>query len=604
MAGLELPFGCNESSALDKCVENHRSHHIKEIIDPHICKHKCPFALHSAIDMAIKMVSCFDAVSLRRHLLATLSIVLDGIVLAVLFSMYRYEFLLPTPKDELFQKSLPTIGAVIGALVVAVNAMAITELVTAYARSMIVREGLTFAMMDHLHSLANVGIPFALTSLFLLGGLIVLAQGLLPSDHFGDLYNSALASLRDDFPVNSSRNGVTYPSSLMGISGAISSLTQDYVGKITDDPSRAIIASDTFDACVPRMVIDVTCNTSLKEGQWFNMSYYTVRGPAPQGIVGVSLCNGTVCGGARYAPHFAGGVTIVFWDMDETTGNTTVSIYNFGTYVNDWGAQNISCVVGAHEEMVPIRITGGTAVTQLPEMTCPQRSQPSSHFLLNVTRQADMTVIKMQGPDGDLEPMSMVPDGQNRLQAFELALERLVATGATEMYATMYANSSVASQWTGSVPFTYTTMRTRLGLRSRSSLFFAVSPIILVCVLIAGWILVTYRKNPAVVFDPLHPSCAMAAGLNREKLPPELAARANIDRSELDKLPLLLHFGQVADARMGITATTIVNVPHSGLYSLRSRSHPEGAKYASVRNLDASEEGWNAEEYGSLNYRT
>ena len=58
----------------------------------------------------------------------------------------------------------------------------------------------------------------------------------------------------------------------MGISGAISSITSDYVRQITEDADRAVIASDYVDTCVPRMVVNAECNKSLKEGQWFNMS--------------------------------------------------------------------------------------------------------------------------------------------------------------------------------------------------------------------------------------------------------------------------------------------------------------------------------------------
>jgi hypothetical protein len=128
--------------------------------------------------------------------------------------------------------------------------------------------------------------------------------------------------------------------------------------------------------------------------------------------------------------------------------------------------------------MVPVRIRGGAYVEHLPDLSCPQsRPQPSPQFLLNVTRSAlnllfqmdgltfllsrmaDMTLIKLQGQDGRIEPVSSVPLGRNRVDALAFALRNLVAVGATEMYAKMYANCTITNGWNDYVTLYYVTTR-------------------------------------------------------------------------------------------------------------------------------------------------
>lgn len=128
-------------------------------------------------------------------------------------------------------------------------------------------------------------------------------------------------------------------------------------------------------------------------------------------MISVALCHNatnTCSDPPRYAPFYGPGVSIAFWDMDATSGNTTMSLYksvhhpvsgystidttlhSFATYNDtDWGTEALQCSLGARETMVPIRIRGGASVEHLPDLACPQslgRPQPSPHFLLNVTR--------------------------------------------------------------------------------------------------------------------------------------------------------------------------------------------------------------------------
>lgn len=84
-------------------------------------------------------------------------------------------------------------------------------------------------------------------------------------------------------------------------------------------------------------------------------------------------------------------------------------------------------------------------------------------FLLTVpdtpNRMADMTLIKLQGQDGRIEPISSVPPGRDRIDALRYALQNVVALGATEMYATMYKNRTVTDAWADHVPLYYITTR-------------------------------------------------------------------------------------------------------------------------------------------------
>ncbi|KZT67289.1 hypothetical protein DAEQUDRAFT_403616 [Daedalea quercina L-15889] len=159
----------------------------------------------------------------------------------------------------------------------------------------------------------------------------------------------------------------------------------------------------------------------------------------------------------------------------------------------------------------------------------------------------DMSLIKMQGVDGVLEPISYVPNGTDRVYALQTALERMVATGATEMYATIDGNSSV--HWAQTVEYTYTTSRTRLGSAAGRSLGFITGPVVLTALIFIGWLLVGFDRNGDVCFNPLSPSNVAAA-----------ATRTNVDldtasgQRQLDRLPLLLKYDQVSDGRNGLNA--------------------------------------------------
>lgn len=65
---------------------------------------------------------------------------------------------------------------------------------------------------------------------------------------------------------------VSYPSSLLGLSGAFTSAMSTHVSSITNDQNRNISSDDTFDTCLPRVVAEVSCSRELEELQWFNVT--------------------------------------------------------------------------------------------------------------------------------------------------------------------------------------------------------------------------------------------------------------------------------------------------------------------------------------------
>ncbi|TFK34327.1 hypothetical protein BDQ12DRAFT_763589 [Crucibulum laeve] len=563
--------------------------------------------------------SRFRSKALQRHVFVVLAISLDVFVVALAVTVNRCDFLLSEDTGRViqFNKILPALGALIGAAVVAINALAMASLVKAYAKRTVLHEGLTFRDISGMHALAGGSIPSTVTlSLFLFGGTLMLSKAFLPSvivasltptntnwqaklrmpladfstdsgvvpdmlceyfqsqggnqdaigygygvncpidSAYGEIYTAGLLTLRGNFPENSTWNGVTYPSSLLGISGAISQVTRQYVKVITKDDSRDIIATDHFDACVPRMIVDVECKKSLQPDQFVNMTvnYYAYsHAPLSTGIVGADLCrNSTGCPNqARFAPHFAGGVIIVFWDMDSSSGNTTLTIYSFGSYKDDMTSEYIQCNIGAHEDLIPIRITGGSSVQSLPSLPCPVRAPAPPKFLLNVTRIAEMAFIKMQGIDGKLEPINYVQN-EDKVIALQMAIQRMVATGATNMYEIAYTNSTLTSKWSTEMPFTYTTTRIRLGSSSDHTLAFIISPVLLIVLLLTGWIYVGFKSEGNMPFDPLSPVCIAVAGMNRDVLSPTVAKYSMVGQRKLERLPLNIRYGYVTNDRMGL----------------------------------------------------
>jgi hypothetical protein len=96
--------------------------------------------------------------ALRRYALVSFAIACDAGVVALLVITHRRYIALPKPSNDLeaaIHQVLPATGALVGALISCVNAFAIASLVTAYARTVIAEEGMTFAHLAHLHSIGK-----------------------------------------------------------------------------------------------------------------------------------------------------------------------------------------------------------------------------------------------------------------------------------------------------------------------------------------------------------------------------------------------------------------------------------------------------------------
>lgn len=171
-----------------------------------------------------------------------------------------------------------------------------------------------------------------------------------------------------------------------------------------------------------------------------------------------------------------------------------------------------------------------------------------------------MTFIKLGGPSGNIEPIGSIPAGTDRVQAFGVAIENVVGTGATEMYATImgrvcasFLHDYTVSEetWTPDVADPGR-CSARLGGGSRNSYAFILCPLALTAILIVGWCIVASRAQPNIAFNPLHPTSALAAGMNREEMSGAVRAHDTADEKALGQLPLVLRFRPVTNERWGI----------------------------------------------------
>lgn len=99
-----------------------------------------------------------SALTVYRHAIVSLAILLNAVALGIIVAVHKHDFLMPSAPNSTeatIQLILPTIGAIIGVIITAVNALAITSIVTAYAKSIVVAEGMTFQQMSRLHTVGT-----------------------------------------------------------------------------------------------------------------------------------------------------------------------------------------------------------------------------------------------------------------------------------------------------------------------------------------------------------------------------------------------------------------------------------------------------------------
>ena len=99
------------------------------------------------------------SVAFQRHGLVSLAILLNAAAIGTIVAVHQNDILMPTAPngtEATIQKILPTLGAIIGAVITAINALAVSSIVTAYAKTAIVAEGMTFAQMSYMHTIGAV----------------------------------------------------------------------------------------------------------------------------------------------------------------------------------------------------------------------------------------------------------------------------------------------------------------------------------------------------------------------------------------------------------------------------------------------------------------
>lgn len=181
--------------------------------------------------------------------------------------------------------------------------------------------------------------------------------------------------------------------------------------------------------------------------------------------------------------------------------------------------------------------------------------------MTNLTRLGGMGLEKMQGQDGKLEAISHIPDGQDRIEAIELGIERMISVAATDMYSTVDALVGSNATWAHSQTYFLQTQRFRLGVKGRYSVIFVLPPAILVMILIVGWFAVGFSRMGDLGFNPLDPPSALIAGMNRDRLPVEVANLSDASQDELRMSDLLLKYGNVSGGRMGVEVNGSSYVP-------------------------------------------
>ncbi|KAF8329353.1 uncharacterized protein EI90DRAFT_3125143 [Cantharellus anzutake] len=550
-----------------------------------------------------------------RHAWVFLSVLFNIATIGLVVLVHQCDVFLP-PVGTSLQKFLPTFASLVGQIVVCTNAIAISSLVTAFTKKKISDRGITFEEMNHLHSVANGKLPHSLAPIAFVAIVIMLAQGFFTSaivnsvspdimnwgtthsmpiidlamdtnqvnvtcsygngdinlygygtncplnNAYGVIYNAYIDSLGDKFPISSTRDGVSYPSTLLGISGSISTLSTRYARDVSGNPKRSVLPTDTFDSCVPKVNVTATCNPNLDNGQTAEVGLLDV--PDKLGCNSIATfrirnSDGSyVEHGYKFGPVYANGAISIFQDDDYQNGETVVTILSTGKYAENLSSPIIQCRVCAHQYLIPIRIVGNNYVQTLPSLQCPPRSEPSPSSLLQVVRIAPMALVKSQGQDGRLDAISLIspqtrstPGGT--IRALELALERMASVGATEMYGLLDGISNIT--WPNTTDYTFATRRYKLGVSGKYSLMFLLSPGILLFALLWGWGWVGFEKGVDGGFNPLHPSCTAAAGMKREILAAEVAGTKDADADELEELDVIVKYGYVDGTRLGLEAS-------------------------------------------------
>ncbi|KAK4052521.1 hypothetical protein OIO90_004288 [Microbotryomycetes sp. JL221] len=534
-------------------------------------------------DSSLQGQSLFSRqLSLQRHVLFGLTISCDLVICALAIFLYLKSVWLPLdPEKQVWYSRLPTFASVVGSAITGLNAWCLALIISAHAKRLVLHQGITLHQLESYSLVANGSYPRGVSTLLIFALTTMLAKAFLPSslvqsltpslvldsttmqmpyisfsagsfqnnqgqpdiqcqygltygygfqcpinNRFGVMYDAGVQVFTDTVPVNYTRQGVTYPNALSGLSGSISTLATDAYRLLVKNPNAIPTPNDVMKTCVPRAIVSTTCQPFLRTG-WQTQNFRTdlnqLRQPA--GVTNFTLIDNQVIFGKR---------------EPELNGMSTIFILNTGQYNQDFGSSTIECNVTVVEEQISIKILGGTNVEKDEnENSCQELEQPDSDWLPNLTFLSQMVLQKQQGQDGRLESVMLFePTEQvSRIDKIQEAVTRMVSVGATEMYANLYnqlTNTSSVASFPNQTYY-YGTPRLRLGNSTWQSLLFLLAPLFFMIVLLLGWFAWGLRRAGSLKFDPLNNAATTLAGINSFSIDPQVKQECVCDMDRATK---------------------------------------------------------------------
>ncbi|KAJ9098946.1 hypothetical protein QFC19_006170 [Naganishia cerealis] len=439
---------------------------------------------------------------------------------------------------------LPAIGSIVGSINAYIAGGGIALLVASYAKHQGLNKGLSLKKISHLGQLAAAGVPLALSPLFVVGITVAAALSLTNSsivqaftptlvlfdspgscplvsfhtvadtnvrcdyvgrgqgfgygencpvnDKYGIMFDVGVSVLSNDVPENYTRRGVSYPRSLSGLSGRVSTMASDVISKIVGDSAIMVTSETVAVSCLPRTKVTAVCKTNL-DGTGLS---YTNLGETSTSFwfktQQMQFCNSAGTCTSDYRTNFNDGTVFVFAENKPHEGSTSLLLVATGNYATDLGTPQLFCRVSAEETFLPIRVQGFTA-DKVEGYSCPLVPQSAAVC-----------------QDGRLEILGLINNTQGRTKGemLEGALEKMLEVGATEMYTHLPTNNANLDQ-----TCTLQTPRTVLGSRTAYGYLWAIPPGVLASIFLIGWITLGFRRAAQAYWSPLDPGCMAVSGV-------------------------------------------------------------------------------------------
>ena len=120
-----------------------------------------------------------------------------------------------------------------------------------------------------------------------------------------------------NIPTTFTRDGVTYPIEVSGISGSLSNATRRTVDALFPDQNRVITSKDQVKLCLPRMKVSTTCSPTIGRAGYSIKTTQVALGSVvfqPRYITVAQACfNGDCTGDRNTAPDY--GVRLVLTNV-------------------------------------------------------------------------------------------------------------------------------------------------------------------------------------------------------------------------------------------------------------------------------------------------